>query len=250
MCRAKFLNHMVDAGPNFEKMVLDLVSRGVRGVLLSGGFRKDFTLPVEKIVDDLERIRPLLKFVSAHLGMHRSPSLLSRLSRAVNVVDFEFVATRRDAANLRGLEPRLYLETLETMVSLGLEVVPHVFLWTPWRELSDVLEELSIVESMGLRRATLLVLMGFGDPPQKIVEWLSRAATHFGGELYLGCMRPWSCRSWLDVFAAREGLVDRIAVPHPRALEFCEAVYDCCCSVPHDLASYFEVKLILGGERS
>jgi len=241
---------MVDASKGLEKTVLKLVARGVKGVLVSGGFRKDLTLPIESLVDELERVKPMLRFLSIHLGMHRSPQLLDRLSRIVDVVDFEFVASRKDAIALRGVEPRSYLETLEALVNAGLEVVPHVFLWTPWRNLNDILEELSIVQSFGIRRVTLLVLIGFGEPPKNIVDWLSRASSHFGGEIYLGCMRPWSCRSWLDPYAVREQLVDRIAVPHPSALGMCSTLYDACCSIPQSLAAYFEVKLILGRDEA
>ncbi len=233
---------MIDASEGLEKTVAKLVAKGVKGVLVSGGFRESMELPIEKFVSDLAKCRVLLKAVSIHLGLHRVPSFIQLVSRYVDVIDFEFVASRKDCVALRGLEPKNYLEILELLVDLGVEVVPHVFLWTPWRTLSDLLSELSIIESLGIRRATLLVLMGFGEPPKTVCDWLSRAATHFSGELYLGCMRPSSVRKWLDLFALREGLVERIATPHPKAMDYCDALYDACCSLPLNLLSYFEAK--------
>ncbi|NPA95993.1 MAG: biotin synthase [Crenarchaeota archaeon] len=241
-CRSRYLSSMVDASKGLLDTVAELVSRGVRGVLVSGGFTKDMALPVEKSMEDLRKCRALLKAMTIHLGLHRNPLVIEEVSRIVDVVDFELVASARDSQRLRGVEPRRYLETLERLAELRANVVPHVFLWTPWRSLSDVLAELSIVESFGFRRVTLLVLIGGGEPPRAIGEWLSRAASHFSGEIALGCMRPWSCRRWLDEYAAREGLVDAIASPHPRALDYCSELYDSCCSLPQSLLPYFEAK--------
>ena len=241
-CRGRYLETMVDASRDLEGVLTKLVEKGVRGVLVSGGFTKDMRLPVEKALDSLRRCRPMLKAMTVHLGLHDAPLVLSEVSRIVDVVDFEFIANPRDARRLRGVESRRYLEVLEKLASYGARVVPHVFLWTPWRTLSDLLSELSILESYGFRRVTLLVLIGAGGVPEHVASWLSRAVTHFGGELYLGCMRPWSAKAWLDAYAAREGLVDRIAVPHPAALPYCDSLYDACCSLPNELLSYFEAK--------
>lgn len=234
ICRGRYLKHMVDVSHGLLETVLGMVKRGVRGVLISGGFDRDLTLPVRLFLSDLHRVRPLLKAVSIHLGLQRSPRVLEEIRRLVDVVDVEFVSSDRDSMNIRGVEARRYLETIEAMSEAGLPVVPHIFLWTPWRSVDDLVAELKLLKSMGFDRVALLVLMDFGEPPQRIVEWLSRARDAFDGELYLGCMRPRSAKVWLDRFAMSMGLVDRIANPLPRYWDLCDRVFDACCSIPSD----------------
>jgi len=234
MCRGSYLRQMIDASSGLLETVLSLVRKGVRGILISGGFETDLTLPVRSYLKHLPRIRPLLKVISVHAGMQRNPLVLGELRRFIDVVDVEFVASQRDAAEMRGVDARIYVETLEAMWEAGLDVVPHVFLWTPWRSIEDLLAELRTLRSIGFERATLLVLLGFGDPPRRVVEWLEKARDAFDGELYLGCMRPYSAKRWLDRVAMERSLVDRIANPYPGCMGLCEGVFDACCSIPRN----------------
>ncbi len=250
-CRAKYIRSMLPApGPRLPRILDALARRGVRGLLVSGGWRRDGTLPVEPYLDALHEAKKRHRLVyNVHLGLHTSRELLARAKEVFDVVDYEFTLSKWLAHEVRRLPrgPRLYLEALDVMLDAGLHVVPHVFLWHPASSLELLREELRALEDRGLREVNLLVYI----PPEgdidsataaKLPDLLRQARSLWPHRLYLGCMRPRSARATLDPVAIDEGLVERIANPSLKTTKLYKdklVFYDACCSLPEQVLPSF-----------
>ncbi len=250
-CNAKYIRSMLPApGPRLPRLLEALHRRGVRGVLVSGGWTRQGTLPVERHVEHLRWAKRRLGMIfNIHLGLVTDRELLQQLRDVVDVVDYEFTLDPWMIREVRGLPftGRRYLEALDAMLEEGLNVVPHLFLWHPRSSLEQLDRELEALMDRGLGVVNLLVYIPpTGDIPSAVAERLPGLLRHvrsrWPSRLYLGCMRPPAARRVLDPVAVGEGLVDRIANPSLRAtrmhrdrLEF----YDACCSIPDHLLPMF-----------
>ena len=235
--------NMIHVSPmNVEEVIRELYDSGVRGLLLSGGFRQDGTLPIEPYVDKLRVIkRELELIISAHLGLVTSRDLLADLREIVDVVDFEFTLSSFIVNYVRGFEfsVKKYIESLEKITECGLHVVPHIYVWHPEIKSEVLREELRIISDLGLEEVTLLVYMNSDvsykpiELSEKIVRNTKYARSIFHGKLYMGCMRPGYIKPIVDPVLIREILVDRVANPYYKAVrEHPGEIYDACCSIP------------------
>lgn len=247
-CKGRYLVNMLHVTPSsFVDAMRELYASGVRGVLLSGGFRRDAMLPIEPYVDKLGLVRSECGiFISAHLGLVTDRDLLLSLRELIDVVDYEFTLSQFIINYVRGLAfgAGRYVEALTRIIECGLRVVPHIYVWHPEISVDALREELKTVGELGINEVTLLVYM---DPstvyePTKLARtvesYVELAANVFPGKLYMGCMRPSYIKPLLDPLLVERELVERIANPHYSVLrEHPGEVYDACCSIPINQAT-------------
>ena len=250
-CRARFIRSMLPApGPRLPRVLAALHRRGVRGVLLSGGWTREGVLPVEPYLDALREAKEKLGLVfNIHLGLETRRDVLEALRGVVDLVDYEFTLSTWMVRAVRGLPfgPGRYVEALEAMLEAGLNVVPHVFLWHPGSSPELLRRELKLLDDYGLEAVNLLVYIPpSGGLPREATErlpdLLREARALWPRRLYLGCMRPREARATLDPVAVSEGLVERIANPSLTAMRRYADImefYDACCSVPEELLGLF-----------
>ncbi|ABM80370.1 hypothetical protein [Hyperthermus butylicus] len=255
-CRGKYLRHMLKPLPGSNglyRLLEQLRQKGVRGVLLSGGLTREGLLPItENVVEQIWVAKRRLGMVfNLHPGFERRLDLLEQLVGAVDTLDYEFSLSREIVKGVRRLpiKPRDTAKILETLLEIGFDVVPHIFLWHPWGSSQLLREELRVADELGARMVTLLVYIPPpGDPkpdPARLVELLRLARSWWPRELSLGCMRPYDVKRVLDRAAIEEGLVDRIANPHQEVLRsYLDSVraYDACCSLPEHVLGEFRIE--------
>ncbi|MEM4488504.1 MAG: radical SAM protein [Desulfurococcaceae archaeon] len=250
-CEGRYLKNMVPVNPdNVEEVLLDLYQRGVRGVLISGGFRPDGTLPIEPYIDKLRRVKKRLNMVmSAHLGLVKDPHVLQDLKDVIDVVDYEFTLSPYIIKSVRGLsvEPGDYIKSLKLITEAGLRVVPHMFAWHPGASVKSVEKELHILEDMDVREITLLVYVdeAYRLAARQLASLVEELVVHardvFSGKLYLGCMRPGFLKPLLDTNIVERGYVERIANPYYRLRNKLPGeVYDACCSLDDSALTMFK----------
>lgn len=254
-CNRKYIENMVHTTPSsFTDIIAQLYSEGVRGVLLSGGFRRDASLPIEPYIEPLRMVRKTFNLViSAHLGLTRNKELLGELKDLIDVVDFEFTLNPYIVNETRMLHtsPSTYVEVLKHMLDAGLRVVPHVFAWHPGFNPEVFRAELKALSDLGIGEATFLVYI---DPAaweeaarisRSVVENVELARSVFPGKIYMGCMRPWYVKPLADQALVEKELVDRIANPYHKVMNANPGeAYDACCSIPlsADTEKIFRVK--------
>ncbi|MEM1700001.1 MAG: biotin synthase [Desulfurococcaceae archaeon] len=255
-CSRKYLENMVFANPeNFSNVVHDLYYNGVRGILVSGGFRPDATLPIEPYIDSICIVKKKLDIViSAHLGLVEDRNVLASLKNCIDVVDYEFTLSSFIINEVRGLKfgKERYIKALNLMLEEGLHVIPHVFVWHPRIKTDELSGELRTLLEMGVHEAALLVFIDneYRGYREKIAEIVLRnielARSVFPGKLYMGCMRPGWLKPLLDPLIIERNLVDRVVNPHHTLLRERSniVIYDACCSVPEHLLNRFQLTYI------
>ena len=251
-CKASFLKGMIPVtnSEHLMELLTRLHTKGVRGALISGGFNADGMLPItDEMVKVLVDIKRRYGYVfNIHSGIVRSRELALKLKEFADVIDFEFTLSQYMLKDVRGLniEPSTVIEAIELLLNMGIDVVPHVFLWHPWQSDELLQRELRVLRDLGLRRLTLLVFIPrYFDVPlphvDVLLERIRMVRAYFNGEIYLGCMRPIELKPKLDVEVVRQGFVDRIANPHPIAMKYIAELYDACCSLPSHVLPIFKV---------
>jgi uncharacterized radical SAM superfamily protein len=242
-CGRKYLENMIHVNPeNFTHVAEELYKWGVRGLLLSGGFRQDGTLPIEPYLEKIRVVKEKLGlFISAHLGLITNKDLLIDLKEVIDVVDYEFTLSPFIVNEVRGLKftPSRYVEALSRILDAGLHVVPHVFAWHPGLSRELLRKELETLGDHGVGEVTLLVYIdpAMRDYSVKLAEIVLNNIEYirgiYHGKLYLGCMRPGYIKPLIDPLITEKKLVERIANPHYKVLrEHPGEVYDACCSIP------------------
>lgn len=251
-CNRRYLEGMTHVKPGTLLETLASMHRnGVRGVLISGGFSKDSTLPIEPYLGELLLAKKQTGiWFSAHLGLITNINLLTQLRHTIDLVDYEFTQSTFIVNHIRRLPNeyvRTYKDALNAMVKVGLKVVPHVYAWYPSISRESLISELEYIESIGMRQATLLIYIppsrNYPVPITEMIDMIRYARRRFGGELYLGCMRPPWVKSAIDKIVVEEELVDRVANPYHKLLKDLGNKYelfDACCSVPDEVMDLFK----------
>ncbi len=240
-CESKYLSSMeyLDLRDPYTS-ISRLLSRGVKGILISGGFnRSGILLNLDRVLELLPEIRRLFSVVTMHPGFVENDEIARIISQYVDVVDLEFTLSPYIAQYVRNLDVERYVRTLETFLNAGAYVVPHVFLWHPHQGRESLVNELAYLRDRGLNTVTLLVFICPEVPSFETLKRLLDVASKFDLELYLGCMRPSKLKKELDLYAATESIVSRIANPHPIAWSYIDVFYDACCSIPQSKLNEF-----------
>jgi len=247
-----------DTPAQLKNVLRRLVTRGVRGILISGGFDRYGSLPVEKflpIIAEVKREYGESLFVSVHAGLARSEEFVEVLKTArINLIDFEFSTDPSFIHGLRGLHgfsTDVYVRSLERYLNAGFRVVPHILLFYPGYTADKLARDLRTLEDHGVEEVTVLVFTptpgtpyeDYSVDPGAVVNTLRWMRERWGGRIYLGCMRPYALKKVLDSEVVKLGLVDRIANPYPGLLNsmYKLSVYDACCSVPEARLPMFEL---------
>lgn len=252
-CRGFYLKNMLDAhGPKLK--LENLYNRGVRGILLSGGFRKDGTLPIEEYIPILREFKLAHSefVINGHLGLLKDVNVISELKDIVDVIDYEF-NLNQNYLFLRNLafKPDVYIKSLDRYLDAGLYVVPHVILDYPSFNEEIMIKELKSISDRDVDTITMLVFIptpstefkSYKVDPKKVIKHVELARRYFNGEIYLGCMRPLSVKRSLDIYVAKEGIVKRIANPHHEVSNYVDVkMYDACCSLPEKLLNRFKIE--------
>ena len=250
----EFMEHATTPG-ELRSLARRLWRRGVRGVLISGGYTRDGKLPIKPFLPAIEYIkRELGMVVSVHPGLVSKEEARELRRAGVDVVDFELILDPVVIREVKGLNkaPEDFLRSLEALYEEGPPfVAPHVPLGLRYGELGRELEAIDVAADYDLHVLVLLTLIPTpgtpmeGVPPLSVGEVLRAfryARRAVKGEVALGCMRPQVHKDELDPALVGEGLVDRLAIPRRRLVkEHGMEVYGCCCSLPVELLEPFKL---------
>ncbi|RDD53493.1 MAG: radical SAM protein [Candidatus Korarchaeota archaeon NZ13-K] len=245
MCAGRWLRGMIGVGSPEELLRVGraLWRRGVRGILISGGFTREGRLPFMPFSQAMMELKRIGFVMSMHTGPldRREAEVLGRVG--IDVADYELILDEGAIRSSKGLRlrPEDYIRGMENLLMESIEVVPHITLGLPGSG-EGVSGYADVLRDLGIRRA---VILGFiptegtelrgEEPPSP--EQMRRAAEMISrvSRVSLGCMRaPWLKREYDNALL---GIVDRIANPHD-SLNLRRVM--ACCSIPDEMLALFE----------
>ena len=236
-CGGKVLETMHPALSPKElfELCLKLKRDGAQGCLVSGGCLPDGSVPLNKFVPALRRIkRELGLTVFVHTGIINLETAVLLKDAGVDAALIDVIGSAETIGKIYNLKVTVqdYVDSLMALHNAELNFVPHVIVGLNEGKLDGELEALRMIRKV---KPSALVIIAFmpihgtamaKTPPPKpfdIAKVASVARLMFPEiPLILGCMRPkGASRSLIDVLALKAG-VDAVAFPSEEAVKYAQ----------------------------
>ncbi len=247
-------------------LIKNLVKKGVKGILLSGGFTREGYLPIEPYLPIIKEIKKNFNIIiSVHTGFIDKDKAIKLREAGVDIVDYEIVLDEHVIKYIKHLNktPEDYMKTYEILLKYGPEyIAPHVPIG--FREtIESEYYAVDVLRSFNPYIIIFLVFIPTRNTPlyrkpvpsaEDIVDVISYARMKLPSytEIALGCMRPWSIRFVVDDVLVNNELIDRIVNPPKNIVKkYRLKIVNACCSVPRRLLHLFEernIHVVLGKE--
>ncbi|MGD0451480.1 MAG: radical SAM protein [Candidatus Bathyarchaeia archaeon] len=234
-CGAKVLETMHPA-PS-PKELFDLCTKlkqnGAEGCLVSGGCLPDGSVPIERFVGTLGRIKHELGLtVFVHTGIINFKSAVSLKKAGIDAALIDVIGSAETIRKIYNLKvtPKDYADSLKALDKAELPFVPHVIVGLNEGRPDGELEALKMISQVKPSALVIIAFMPIQDtdmaktkPPKPVDIAKVAAITRLmfpETPLILGCMRPKGAeRGATDVLALKAG-VDAVAFPSEDAIEY------------------------------
>lgn len=247
-CRGGLLANMLVArdGDELRAVATDLSNRGMEGILLTGGCDPEGRLPLDEVMPAIAELkRRTGMYVSVHAGVTMTSDTALKLKEAgVDQALLDIVVDDSTAWHVWGVpSARTIMDSLETMTSAGLEVVPHVVVGMDRGRVRGEYDAIDFLRRFAPALLSVVVFMphvamkDVAPPPvEDVADVLEYARAKLPEtELSLGCARPRGrYRYDLEEMALACG-VTRMALWSDRALRAAKRLglepeyrYTCC----------------------
>ncbi|MBX5326721.1 MAG: radical SAM protein [Candidatus Bathyarchaeia archaeon] len=233
-CGGIVLNTMYPATTPQRLVALcrELKENGAVGCLISGGCLPDGSVPLEKFVDAIARIKKDLGLtVVAHTGVI-SREMAEQLKNAeVDAALIDIIGSDETLREIYHLDAKIadYEQSLANLASVGIPFVPHVLVGLHYGKLKGELEALRIISKYAPSAVIIIAFMPIRGtimenvtPPTPLdigkIILLARLMMP-KTPLVLGCMRPkGKHKNETDKLAVKAG-VNAIAFPAEEAIK-------------------------------
>ncbi|TET19476.1 radical SAM protein [Candidatus Bathyarchaeota archaeon] len=254
-CGGKVLNTMIPA-PTPEELInvcVSLKEKGALGCLISGGCLPDGSIPFNKFIDAIAKIKQDTGLtVVVHTGVI-DLSTATRLRKAgVDAALIDVIGSDETIREIYQLNVNVddYRSSLEALRKAGIPIVPHVLVGLHYGKIKGEFQVLKIISECAPSAVIIIALMPIhGTPmenvnppaPEDIAKVLVTARLMMPKiPVVLGCMRPkGEHRIRTDTLAVEAG-VNAIAFPTEEAIHLAESMgleitfSSLCCSQVFD----------------
>lgn len=250
-CGTKVLEGMLAAKSptRFAEIGAQIVSRGAQGVLVSGGCLDDGSVPLDRFIDDIARLKSDGLTVLVHTGIVRR-AVAQGLKRAgVDQILLDIIGdnnTIRDVYHLnRTVED--YAEALSILQEEGLSAVPHVVVGLHYGKIRGEYRALEMIRDYGAQQLVIVVLQPIPGtamaavpsvPAGEVGRVLAAARMMMPAmPISLGCAKPAGPEKRLMEQYAVDIGVQSIAYPLPTTVRYAEQhdyvirYHEQCCSI-------------------
>ena len=226
-CRGYHLRGMIPVSgeDGLRELAQSLSDDGCTGFLLSGGCDGNGSVPIGRYAEVLKD-RPQGLLVNVHAGFISGKEAEDLASAGIGCFSVDVHQDRGEMRSVLHLDrdPEDYSELLDTLISTGVRVVPHITVGFGY---NDLALSADLIRSKGLKDVVLLSMVPTpgtiveesvldADAVLQAVEILKEK----GLDVILGCMRDRSMRD-LEIRCIEAG-VTRIANPSSETLRWAE----------------------------
>lgn len=236
-CQGKLLEGMLPAASPQElrELINDLIKKGCRGILLSGGADQQGEVPLRPFAGEIAYARQRGLKVLVHCGLISRESAGELQRAGVQQALMDIIGDKETIRDVYHLDrpPRDYLQAMLNCREAGLDFAPHVVMGLNFGRISGEYRALEMIQQAGARVLVLVVFtpmrgtnMGICAPvPVEEAVRLVRQAREMlpDARITLGCAKPpGRYREVLEKAAVDCG-IDVIAFPAARTVEYAEA---------------------------
>ena len=250
-CGGKVLNTMIPATTpkDLINLCTQLRRKGAVGCLISGGCLPDGSVPLDRFVDAIAKIkRDNGLTVVVHTGIVDLPMARKLAEAGVDAALIDIIGSDETIHKIYQLNVELkdYDRSLRALQESGIPFVPHVLVGLHYGKLRGEFQALKMISKYSPSAIIIIALMPIHDTPMEKAnpptpEDIARvlATARFmmpSTPIVLGCMRPkGEHKMKTDTLAVKTG-VNAIAFPAEEALRLAEALglettfSSLCCS--------------------
>ncbi|MHA1211681.1 MAG: radical SAM protein [Candidatus Heimdallarchaeota archaeon] len=237
-CNKHYLKHMHEANTpeKLKTFAYNLAAKGAKGILISGGYNEQATLPLEPFLETIKEIKAKTNLlINLHPGLVSEEEAQTIAKVGVDAISFDLVVDDNVIEQVlrNGFTGKDYLRSYSNLVTAGLRVVPHICLGLLYGKEDGNLAALEAAFNFNPKLIVFLGLIPTKNTPMesaKIIdpEFVARMLLYTRLEQpqieqSLGCMRVRKID--YEHFALKAG-INRIAVPKKRTLDFARKKYD------------------------
>jgi len=250
-CKGRILKTMIPARnpEDLVKVCEKLKADGCIGCLVSGGCLPDGSVPIDRFVDALSRIKKNLGLkMVVHTGLIDNGTAQSLRAAGVEAALIDIIGSNETIREIYGLDAGIedYERSLKALYDSGIRMVPHILVGLHYGE---ILGEFRAIDMISKYVPSALVVIALtpmrGTPmentpppkPEDVAKVLVAARLKMPKvPIALGCVRPLGPhRTKTDVLAVRAG-VNAIAFPSTEAVDLATSMrlkmsfHPLCCS--------------------
>ncbi|MGA2682502.1 MAG: radical SAM protein [Candidatus Bathyarchaeia archaeon] len=233
-CSQHYLRHMLPASDpeKLLRVCKKLAANHAPGVLLSGGSRKDGTIPLDQFADTIRKIkRETGLIISAHTGPVDYEKAKMLVEAGLDIALLDVVGSAETTRGVYGVEitPDDYSKTLSALNAAGIpNISPHICVGLHFGQLKGEAKALEIVSHAKVSTIAIVVLIPTKETamadilpssPEDVAKVISIANLMFPNtSVSLGCVRPGKdYREKIDELAIRAG-IGKLAIPTENSL--------------------------------
>ena len=250
-CNGRVLDTMVPSmtPEGLFDVCVKLKKNGAIGCLISGGCLPDGSVPMDKFIDVIAKIKQELGLtVVVHTGVIDLPTAKRLKAAGVDAALIDIIGSDETIREIYHLDVTVsdYEQSLQAFHESGIPFVPHVLVGLHYGKLKGELEALKMIANYSPSAVITIAFMPIrGTPmenvnppePEDIARILASARLLLPETpIVLGCMRPkGEPRKKIDLLAVKAG-VDAIAFPVEEAIQLAESLNldisfsSLCCS--------------------
>ncbi len=256
-CGGVVLNtmHPVTTPDELYQLCVRLKNEGALGCLISGGCLPNGSVPVERFLDTIARIkRDLGLTLFIHTGVIDLPTARALKKAGIDAALLDIIGSEETIREIYNLDITLkdYENSLKAFQRAGLIFVPHVIVGLHYGKLEGEFNALKMIAKFDPSALIIIAFMPIHKTemetvrppaPYDIARVIASAREMFPQKpLVLGCMRSRDKdRGQTEILAVKAG-VDAIAFPTEETVEFVEhAGYEvsfssfCCSQIYEDM---------------
>jgi uncharacterized radical SAM superfamily protein len=234
-CQGKVLQTMHSATTPEEvyRLCVQLKGKGGRGCLISGGCLPDGSVPIERFIPIIAKVkRELGLIVLVHTGIMRLETAKQLKVAEVDAALIDIIGSEETIQAVYNLKAKVsdYENSLRVLQYAGLNFVPHIIVGLHDGKLKGEFDALKLIARYNPSAVVIIALtpihgtnMAKTAPPQPIDIARIIAIAHIlmpKTPIALGCMRPkGKHRQETDKLALKAG-VNAIAYPTEEAIEY------------------------------
>jgi len=251
-CKGTLLRSMAHAlsPDDLKRQGQAAVTRGDRGILVTGGCDQAGRLPWEQFIPAIRELKEETDLkMTVHAGQTDLQTARALKDAGVDQALVDVIGdddTARDVYHLsNGIES--VRRTLDSLAMADLEIVPHIIFGIHYGRQRGEMAALKMLKQYPLNKYVVVVIVPTRGtdmaeiqppPPEEVALFIAQARLEMPNpQASLGCARPRGIyRKTLDVLAVRAG-INSIALPSHEALaeaerRSLEIVYEgTCCSL-------------------
>ncbi len=257
-CNRYYLKHMLFATTKDKlySVAKILKEKGINGIVLSGGSRKDGTVPLDEFDDAIRKIKDELNMkILAHTGPinEKQVRILDKAGLDSSLLDV--VGSKDVTKKVFGIEisESRFIKTIEAINNSNIRLGPHIICGLDFGNINENTHELKALDiirrhAKNLDTIVIVILIPtkgteMENVPMPDIEKVGRiiaiANLMFDVEIALSCVRPGTrYREKLDLEAVKAGIT-KIAVPSTGFVKNLKGDIDFkiidrdCCALKH-----------------